>query len=113
MQSRFLYYGITALIISLALACQLLLYEVTPVNAPFMFFAFIVLLTTWLVGWQAGILAQLLSTAVLEYFFIHPVGFDLRSPVDYLTSLIFLAGTGFIVFLVEAKRRSDEKLADL
>lgn len=113
MQSRLLHYGITALIISLALSCQLLLYKVTPVNAPFMFFAFIVLLTTWLIGWRAGILAQVLSTAVLEYFFIHPVGFDLRSPVDYLTSLIFLAGTGFIVFLVEARRRSDEKLADL
>jgi signal transduction histidine kinase len=113
MQSRFLRYGLTALIISLALACQLLVYEVTPVNAPFMFFAFIVILTTWLLGWRAGVLATVLSTAVVEYFFIHPVGFYLRSPVGYLTSLIFLAGTGFIVFLVEAKRRSDEKLADL
>ena len=113
LRSRFLRYGITAIIIALALVCQLLLYSVTPVTAPFMFFTFIILLTTWLIGWRAGILATLLSTAALEYFFIHPVGFYVRNPLDYLTSVIFLTSTGFIVFLVEAKRRSDERLADL
>lgn len=113
MRSRFFHYGITASIIALALSCQLLLYSVTPVTAPFMFFTFIVLLTTWFIGWQAGILATVLSTAVLEYFFIHPVGFHLRTPLDYLVSIIFLAATGFIVFLVAAKRRSDERLVQL
>lgn len=113
MRSRFLYYAITAVIIGLALASQLLLYSVTPVTAPFMFFAFIVLLTTWFMGWPSGILASILSTAVLEYFFIHPVGFHVRAPVDYLTSLIFLAASGCMIFLVTAKRRSDERLIHL
>lgn len=54
-----------------------------------------------------------LSTVALEYYFIHPVGFYIRGLIDYLTSLIYLIGTGIVVFLVHAKRRSDEKLADL
>jgi signal transduction histidine kinase len=113
MQSRFLKYSVTALIIGLALVCQLLLYSVTPVSAPFMFFTFIVLLTTWFLGWRAGTFATFLSTLALEYFFINPVGFFLRSPVDYLVSVIFLAGTGFVVCLVETKRRADKKVAAL
>jgi signal transduction histidine kinase len=113
MHSRFLKYSVTALIIGLALVCQLLLYSVTPVSAPFMFFTFIVLLTTWFLGWRAGIFATFLSTLALEYFFINPIGFFLRSPVDYLTSVIFLAGSGFIVCLVEAKRRADKRVVAL
>jgi signal transduction histidine kinase len=113
MGSRFFHYGVTPFIIALALACQLLLYSVTPVTAPFMFFTFVVLLTTWFVRWEAGILATVLSTGVLEYLFIHPVGFYVRAPLDYIASVTFLAGTGFIVLLVAAKKRSDERLAHL
>lgn len=113
MQGHFLNYSVTALIIGSALVCQFLVYSLTPVTAPFMFFSFIVLITAWFLGWPAGIFATLLSTLALEYFFIHPVGFFLRSPIDYVTSLIFLAGTGFIVFLVEAKRRADQRAAVL
>lgn len=71
-RNRLLQFGVAVLSVAVALGLTLLLVPwLYPTVTPLFFVA--VMVSTWLGEWEAGLLATVLSTMAISYFFIEPL----------------------------------------
>ncbi|MEH1968186.1 PAS domain S-box protein [Nostoc sp.] len=116
--SLLLRYGITVLIITIALVLMLLLDPwLSMSGTPFLLFFSAVMVSSWYGGLKSGLLATFLSALLSDYFFLAPsyeLGFDLSNFVRI--GLFALQGLLFSILceaLKTAKKRADENLQKL
>ncbi|MGJ5629400.1 PAS domain S-box protein [Nostoc sp. CALU 1950] len=116
--SQLLRYGITVLIVAIALVLMLMLDPwLSMSRTPFLLFFSAVTVSAWYGGLKSGLLATSLSALVSDYFFLPPayeLSFDLSNFVRI--GLFALQGLLFSIIceaLKTAKRRADENLQKL
>ncbi|MHC0066763.1 PAS domain S-box protein [Nostoc sp. UIC 10890] len=116
--SQLLRYGITVLIVAIALVLMLMLDPwLSMSRTPFLLFFSAVTVGAWYGGLKSGLLATSLSALVSDYFFLPPaydLNFDLSNFVRI--GLFALQGLLFSIIceaLKTAKRRADENLQKL
>jgi PAS domain S-box-containing protein len=79
---------------------------ITPTTTPILLVSVIV--AAWVGGLGPGLIAALLATASMKYFFIDAPG---KSPLDFgdiVRGFLFLTAAAFINSLVEARRRAEQ-----
>jgi K+-sensing histidine kinase KdpD len=86
-----------------------LIYQFHPIiqsSFPIIFFIFNTILISFRFGRGPAIFTVLLSIPLAYYFFIPPYGsFDLETPMDAFTILIYLILFGVIIWLIEKLQR--------
>ncbi|MBW4553653.1 MAG: PAS domain-containing protein [Aphanocapsa sp. GSE-SYN-MK-11-07L] len=98
------FYGVAVLSVAIALVITQLLFRwLYPTTTPFFFVA--VMVSAWYGGWRAGLLATVLSTLAITYFFIQPLYswqiLNLQTAVRLST---FFAAAGVISLLNQSRR---------
>ena len=65
-------------------------------------------------GLGPAVLSALLSTVLIDYFFVQPVGtFTMSSPTDIQNLVLFLVAALVVGFLADTRRRQQRQSADL
>ncbi|WP_219907612.1 PAS domain-containing protein [Aphanothece hegewaldii] len=114
---RLLPYGVAFLSVTLALGLtQLLLPWIYPTTTPIFFVA--VMVSAWYGGWNAGLLATILSTLAINYFFIEPINsFEIANIGTIARLSAFLIAAGLISSLNQSRsnalKKSQEALETL
>lgn len=78
-------------------------------ETPYLYFFLVVILCTWVGEFYAGILTTLISAVVANYFFIPPMGFDLR-PTAFFGMAFFIFEGILLTYLIENRRQSVQNL---
>ncbi len=79
----------------------------------FLFFWPAVLFTAWFGGFGPALLASVLSTLSVDFFFLPPVGsVGLESPADIAPLLLFVLLSAFVSRLTDSLRTSEARIAE-
>ncbi len=99
-------YGVTILCVAIALAITLLLVRwLYPTTTPLFLVA--VMVSAWYGGWQSGLLATVLSTLAINYFFIEPFySLDILNVATGVRLSTFLTAAVAISLLDQSRRRA-------
>src|SRR4051812_33757011 len=104
--SAFRRYILAALLTLLALALGLLGRRTLGPSATYSFFLLSVMLSSWVGGFGAGILATVLGTIAADYFLVSPL-YALTLDVSHLVQLsAFMASAGVISYLNHARAQA-------
>jgi PAS domain S-box-containing protein len=103
-------YAFAVLVVGLALGLRWLLHGVLGEQAPFLLFVPAVLLASWLGGLGPGLLATALSSTVVSYAFLAPLGSLAASGTAALVQLALFTGIGVTISLLSGRlRRADTR----
>jgi PAS domain S-box-containing protein len=105
-RDRLFYLGVAGLSVALALGLTLLLGSwLAPTVTPLFFVA--VMVSAWLGGWEAGLLAMVLSTLAIGYFFVEPVhSLEILSLGSLVRLGVFAIAAGCISWLSQSRRQA-------
>jgi PAS domain S-box-containing protein len=110
-RSPVLRYGLAVIAVASSAAVGLLLRPAT-YETPYLLFYPAVLVSVWLGGLGAGLLATALSAAIADYLFIRPYHTLLSTASDILRAAYFCASFGLICWLIERRRYRTESQID-
>jgi len=95
--------AVGVLVVIIAAAIRLLFLEILELRATFVVFFPAVAVAALYGGLGAGLLATVVSTALVHYFWMAPVGqFGIKGPADLMSMVVFLAGGALVSYLAEA-----------
>ena len=95
-------------IVALLLTSGLWLIVDRPISS--VLFLVAIVLSSWLCGFRAGILASILSGLLLDYYFVPPV-YELVGSRDEITRFILFVAEGSIIsWVLDAQRRSADEV---
>ena len=99
-------YGYALVGVGIAFFIRYQLHPILQSTFPILFFVFNTILISFRFGKGPAIFSVLLSIPLAYYFFIPPYGsFDLETPMDAFTILIYLLLFGVIIWLIEKLQR--------
>ena len=99
-------YGYALVGVGIAFFLRYQLHPILQSSFPIIFFIFNTILISFRFGQGPAIFTVLLSIPLAYYFFIPPYGsFDLATPMDAFTILIYLILFGVIIWLIEKLQR--------
>ena len=102
--------AVGVIVVILAAAIRLLFLEILELRDTFVIFYPAVGIAALYGGLGAGLLATAVSTALVHYFWMVPVGqFGIKAPADLMSMVVFLAGGALISYLAEAVYRAQAR----
>ena len=105
------HYLVATLIVIITTLVKAVIESITQIESPFLLFACAILLAAWRGGLGPGIYATLLSTLIIDYYFIAPFGiFFERGFGQNLRLAIFAAQGIFITFLCVSRLNKESLL---
>ncbi len=104
------HYLIATLIVAVTAILKALIESVTQIESPFLLFACAVLLAAWRGGLGPGIYATLLSTFLIDYYFIAPTGILFERGFGQNLRLAIFAAQGIFITLLCVSRLNKESL---
>jgi signal transduction histidine kinase len=108
-ENRIKRYGLVLLLVAFYFFIKTAIITVLGTTQPFLFALFVVIIAAWFGGFGPGILASIMTGAVLYFFFLEP-NFLIRgeqNPINIIYISIFLIQGFFISLLSESHRKSD------
>lgn len=83
--------GVTALLVFIAFLTEIVVFSLTGVASPFLFFFAAIVMSAWVGGYRAGVLATLLSSFLAYVFFIEPYyTLTIKHTLSFFHSSIFI-----------------------
>lgn len=105
-------YAFALLSVTLVVVIKLLLDSLIERQVPFQLFLSAVVLSAWLGGFGAGVVAVILTLVYANYFFFPPLqSFAIAEPSDILHILIFFAEGMLLVFIASLLSETRQKIA--
>lgn len=103
------HYGVALLCVALALGITWMLGSLlSPAPTPLFFIA--VMVSAWYGGWQQGLLATVLSTLAIHYFFIEPYySLDIKNLATVVSLGTFVLEASVISLLNQSQRNAKQK----
>jgi PAS domain S-box-containing protein len=106
--------GVAVVVVLAAAVVRLVFLQPLGVRAPFVVFYPALVLAALYGGWRTGLLATLLSAALVDYFWIEPVGrFTWGDSADRLAMAVFLLAGGLSSVIAESMRRAQGRAREL
>jgi PAS domain S-box-containing protein len=106
-------YAFAILCVTLALILKLLLNSVLDRQLPFLLFFSAVVISAWVGGFGAGVIAVLMTVVYTWYFFFPPYQtFVVGQPADIIQLLMFFAEGMLLVFIASSLSETRQRMAD-
>lgn len=105
-------YSLSLILVAIAFLLNRTVSSVT-VAPPFATFLWAVILSAWFAGTRPAILTMILSTALVDYYFLPPSHHFSFSPSDVIRMSLFLATSLIITLFASRERRQSRKLASI
>ncbi len=104
------HYVIATLIIAAITLLKALIESATQIESPYLLYAFAILLCAWRGGFGVGIYATILTTGIIDYFFISPYGMIFERGFGQNLRLIVFFVQGTLISILCASRLKNEQL---